>query len=67
MKDFGAIELEILWLRMTLFKLFGEERENDVAHTTLIRSEQLMRTWIAVLPSGCYRHEPKIDGDLERV
>ncbi len=67
MKDFGAIELEILWLHMPLFKLFGEERENDVAHTTLIRSEQLMRTWIAVLPDGCCRHEPKIDGDLERV
>ena len=26
-----------------------------------------MRTRIAALPDGCYRHEPEIDGYLEQV
>ena len=40
---------------------------DDLARTILARSEQLMRTRIAALPDGCYRHELEIDGYLERV
>lgn len=52
---------------MAPFKLFEAERENDLAHTILTRSKQLMRTRIAALPDGCYWHDLEIDGYLERV
>ncbi len=46
---------------------YGMAHLDDLAQTILTRSEQLMRTRIAALPDGCYRHELEIDGYLERV
>ena len=46
---------------------YGMADLDDLAQTILTRSERLMRTRIAELPDGCYRHELEIDGYLERV
>ena len=62
----GAAEIGAQRIREFLDD-YGLVHLDDLAQTILNRSEQLMRTKIAALPDGCYRHELEIDGYLERV
>ena len=62
----GAAEIGAQRIREFLDD-YGLVHLDDLAQTILNRSEQLMRTKIAALPDGCFRHELEIDGYLERV